>query len=223
VQRVEVAHDDFMVARHYQAIALQFLSTSIRRRIRTADSIASSVPTLPMRPPPVFDEITKSRGWVSNAMASMSHAPEGLRRFAAVGDYARYRTELTERQRELAIVSIGRAVPYAVTHHGALAVQAGIPKDAVDDILAAKVPVTLAQEDRALVKYVLEFGSSTSVSDATFAELKKHFSERAITDITLVAAYYLALGTMLNGFKVELEPPAEREVEMLWQKVRADA
>jgi alkylhydroperoxidase family enzyme len=170
----------------------------------------------------VYDEITRSRGWVSNAMASFANAPEGLRRFASVGDYARYHTRLSERQRELTIVSIGRGITYAATHHGALAIQAGIAEEAVRSILAGEVPGSLPPEERALVAYVLAFGSPASVSDAVFAELKSHFDDRQITDITLIAGYYLALGTTLNALKVELEPAHERDVEMQWQKAHME-
>lgn len=49
----------------------------------------------------ILDSIAASRGWVSNALRSLSHAPEGLRRFHAVGHYGRYDTDLSEREREL--------------------------------------------------------------------------------------------------------------------------
>jgi 4-carboxymuconolactone decarboxylase len=170
----------------------------------------------------VYEEIAASRGWISNAMQSLAHAPEGLRRFAHFGDYVRYHTDLTERLRELAIVTIGHKVRYAATHHGALAVQAGIPKAAVDDILAGKVPASLPENERVAVKYVLEFASNDSVSDATFADMRKHFSERAITDLTLIAAYYLAYGTMIKGFRVQLESKDKLDIEMRWQKEMAE-
>jgi alkylhydroperoxidase family enzyme len=170
----------------------------------------------------VYDEISASRGWISNAMQSLAHAPEGLRRFAHFGDYVRYKTDLTERLRELAIVSIGHSVTYAATHHAGLAVQAGIPREAVDEILAGRVPKSLPVEERLAVKYVLEFGSAASVSDATHAEMRKHFSERAITDLTLVAAYYLAYGTMIKCFRVELESKDKLDIEMKWQKAVAE-
>ncbi|HVL55932.1 MAG TPA: carboxymuconolactone decarboxylase family protein [Burkholderiaceae bacterium] len=170
----------------------------------------------------VYAEIAASRGWISNAMRSLAHAPEGLRRFAHFGDYVRYRTQLTERLRELAIVTIGRQVGYAATHHAALAVQAGIPQEAVDEILAGQVPAKLPEDERAAVRYVLEFGSSASVSDATFALMRKHFSERAITDLTLVASYYLAYGTMIKCFRVELESKDKLDIEMRWQKAMAE-
>lgn len=169
----------------------------------------------------VYDEITASRGWISNAMRSLSNAPEGLRRFAHFGDYVRYRTDLSERLRELAIVTIGHKVSYAASHHAGLAVQAGIPRAAVDEILAGKVPASLPEEERLAVRYVLEFGSSDSVSDATFAEMRKHFSDGAITDLTLVAAYYLAYGTMIKCFRVQLESRDKLDIEMRWQKEQA--
>jgi hypothetical protein len=169
----------------------------------------------------VYEEIAASRGWISNAMQSLANAPEGLRRFAHFGDYVRYHTQLNERVRELVIVTVGQKVRYAATHHGGLAVQAGIPQSAVDEILAGKVPAALPDNERIVVRYVLEFVSPDSASDATFAELRKHYDERSITDITLLAAYYLAYGTMIKGLRVELESNDKLDIEKRWQKEKA--
>jgi 4-carboxymuconolactone decarboxylase len=170
----------------------------------------------------VYDEIAASRGWISNAMKSLANAPEGLRRFAHFGDYVRYRTELTERLVELAIVTIGHKVKYAATHHAQLAVQAGIPQAAVDEILQGKVPGSLPEVEQLAVRYVLEFSSPDSVSDATYAAIRKHLSDRQLTDLTLVAAYYLAYGTMIKGFRVELESRDKLDIEMKWQKAHIE-
>jgi 4-carboxymuconolactone decarboxylase len=169
----------------------------------------------------VYDEIAASRGWISNAMQSLANAPEGLRRFAHFGDYVRYHTALTERVRELVIVTVGQKVRYAATHHAGLAIQAGIPKEAVDEILAGKVPAALPDSERIVVRYVLEFVSSDSVGDDTFAEMRKHYGERSITDVTLLAAYYLAYGTMIKCLRVELESKDKLDVELRWQKAQA--
>ena len=169
----------------------------------------------------VYDEIAASRGWISNAMQSLAHAPEGLRRFAHFGDYVRYHTDLTERVRELVIVTIGHGVGYAATHHAGLAIQAGIPKAAVDEILEGKVPGALPANEAIVVRYVLEFASAASITDATFAEMRKHYDERQITDVTLIAAYYLAYGTMIKGLRVQLEGKDKLDIEMRWQKEKA--
>jgi alkylhydroperoxidase family enzyme len=56
------------------------------------------------------------------------------------------------------------------------------------------------------MQYAREFCNRGNVSDATFAELKKHYSARQITDLTLLTAYYLTLGSTINAFRIELEP-----------------
>jgi hypothetical protein len=43
---------------------------------------------------------------VSNILASLSHAPEGLKRFASCGEYVRYEVKVPGRTRELAILGI---------------------------------------------------------------------------------------------------------------------
>src|SRR6476659_9075740 len=95
----------------------------------------------------VFAEIASSRGWVSNVMRALAHSPEGLRRFAALGDYARYRTRLSDRQREIVILITGRGVPYAWTHHEPLGRQAGLTEEEVGSIHAGCVPDSFGGQD----------------------------------------------------------------------------
>jgi len=167
----------------------------------------------------VYAEIKGSRGFVSNAMRSLGHAPEGLRRYAAVGRYVKYETDLPERLRELSILCAARGVAYAWTHHAALAVQAGIPRSAVEDIGAERVPGALPESERAIARFVAEmFG--TGVSDATVAELARHFTPRQITDVAMSAAYYRAFGAMAAAFSVQIEPAEVLQVERDWQKGR---
>ena len=58
-----------------------------------------------------------------------------------------------------------------------------------------------------------EFARGGNVSDGTFNELRKHYSDRQITDLTLLAGYFMALGAIITAFKVEHEddfPPKGR-------------
>lgn len=169
----------------------------------------------------VFAEISATRGFVSNALASIGHAPEGLRHLARLGAYTKYQTDLPERLRELSILCAARGVDYAWMHHAALAAQAGIPRTAVDDIGAGRVPAALPPAEQAIANYIRELFSPHSVSDATFAELACHFTPRQITDISLSATYYRALGTLVMAFGVEVESPAVLKIEQDWQKAKA--
>jgi 4-carboxymuconolactone decarboxylase len=169
----------------------------------------------------VFAEISATRGFVSNALSSVGHAPEGLRHLARLGAYAKYQTDLPERLREFCILCAARGVDYAWTHHTSLAMQAGIPQEAVEAIGAGRAPSTLPPSEQAIARYIQELFSPKSVSDAAFAELARHFTPRQITDISLTATYYRALGTLVMAFGVEMESPAVMKLEKDWQKNKA--
>src|SRR5690606_792790 len=127
-------------------------------------------------------DVEKSRGKASNALRSMGHAPEALKRFASVGDYVRYHSTLSAREREIVIVITGRGYEYAMMHHVPLALQAGISQEEVDAMRRGEVPSTFTGVDAALAQYTLEFSTPASVSEATFAKLKEFMSPRQITD-----------------------------------------
>jgi len=166
-------------------------------------------------------DVEKSRGKASNALRSMGHAPEALRRFAHVGDYARYHTTLSARQREIVIVIVGRGYEYAMMHHVPLALQAGITAEEVDALRAGKVPATFTGADAALAQYALEFATPSSVSDATFDQLKQYMSPREITDASFIAAYYVAFALMLAAMKPQPDSAEYVEAGLAWQ-LKAD-
>ncbi len=169
----------------------------------------------------VFERIAASRGWVSNAMRALAAAPEGLKLFSAVGHYGRYGTALSEIQRELAILIVARGVPYAWAHHVPLGLQAGLTQAQVEAIRSGATPDDLPPADRALCDYVFAFLAGKGIAPGIAAALNQHFSPRQVTDISLIAGYYLALGTMLLAFDVEIEPPEVLAIELAWQKQQA--
>jgi 4-carboxymuconolactone decarboxylase len=166
----------------------------------------------------VFAELAASRGWVSNALRSMGHAPEALRRFASVGDYARYHSHLSERLREIVIITTGRHRPYAERHHVPLGLQAGLARAEIDSLLAGRVPPAFGATDAAVAGYVLEFTSGKPVTDATFQALRAVMSPREITDVTITSAYYVALAMVIATMGVELEAEECLHVELDWQR-----
>jgi alkylhydroperoxidase family enzyme len=169
----------------------------------------------------VFERIAASRGWVSNAMRALSAAPEGLKVFSAVGHYGRYGTALNEVQRELTILIVARGVPYAWAHHVPLGLQAGLTQGQIDAIGRGGTPADLPPAERALCDFVFAFLAGKGVAVETASALNRHFSPRQVTDISLIAGYYLALGTMLLAFDVEVEPPEVLAIELAWQKKQA--
>jgi len=151
-----------------------------------------------------YDQITKTRGYVSNILMSLSNAPEGLKRFAALGEYVRYMTEIPGRTRELVILSVARGNEYAWLHHCPFAVKAGVSKEELHELEENRVASSLSAPEAAAVNYAKMFAVG-GVTDEIYAELAKHYSPREVTDLTLMAAYFLALGSTINAFRIDLE------------------
>ena len=169
----------------------------------------------------LFQSITESRGWVSNLLRSLAHAPEGLARFQAVGHYGRYMTELTERERELVICITGRNVGYAWAHHAPLAAQVGITEAQLAALKEGKVPEGLSDAEAALCAYTFDFCALGGIGDEVLARMQEHYSSRQITDVSLTAAYYMAAGSIIIGLGVETEPPEVLKIELDWQREKA--
>jgi 4-carboxymuconolactone decarboxylase len=167
--------------------------------------------------------VEKSRGKASNALRSMGHAPEALKRFADVGDYVRYHSSLTARQREIVIVLTGRGYDYAMMHHVPLALQAGILAEEIDTLRKGGVPETFDRTDAAIARYVLEFTTPSSVSDDTFNALKQCLSPRELTDVSFTSAYYVAFAMMLAAMQPERDSAEYVQQGLIWQRKNDDA
>ena len=153
----------------------------------------------------VFAEIKQTRGNVSHVLRSLGHAPQGLRAFAGYGEYVRYRTTLSGRVRELTILALARGNQYAWTHHAPFALKEGVTQAELDQLNAGALAATLSGAERAAIGYAREFAQAGNVSDATFARVRGEFDERGVTDITLLCGYFIALASVINALRIELE------------------
>jgi 4-carboxymuconolactone decarboxylase len=171
----------------------------------------------------VFRKVAASRGFVSNLLRSLGHAPEGLNRFMSLGHYARYGTELTEMQRELVVCIIGRNIAYAWAHHAPMAIQAGLSEAQMAELKSGRTPSGLAEPERALCDFAFGFSALKGVPPDAWSALKRHFTPRQCTDVALLAAYFLAAGSLIIGMELEIEPPEVLAQEVAWQSKPRDA
>jgi 4-carboxymuconolactone decarboxylase len=154
----------------------------------------------------VYGQIRATRGHVSGILKSLGHAPAGLKAFAELGEYVRYQAAIPNRTRELLILAIARGNQYAWSHHHGPALKAGVTQAEMDAINDARVPDSLNASERSAVEYGRAYASGGQVSDEIFADLKKQWSTSQIVDLTLMAGYYLSLGSTAAVFQLELEP-----------------
>ena len=129
----------------------------------------------------VFAKIKKTRGNVSHVLRSLGHAPEGLRAFAGYGEYVRYRTTLSGRVRELAILALARGNQYAWTHHAPFALKEGVTQEELDRLNAGTLASTLSASERAaLAMGKIEAIAQTKVICLMCFERDQHTCHRKI-------------------------------------------
>lgn len=153
-------------------------------------------------------------------MQTLALAPDGLKPFAALGEYCRFGTMLSELQRELAIVVTIRDVHYGWTHHEPLARAAGLTEEQLRLIRNGRTPRTLEAAEFALCDYAFEITSGRRIPPRVAEALHDHFNARQIVDVALLTAYYMAVAALAIGLEVSVEGPDALLIDQERQRAR---
>ncbi len=155
----------------------------------------------------VYDRIVSGpRGRIQGPLRAALHSAELADRWSALGELLRYRTTLSPRQSELAILVTGRACnsPFEWYAHRLEAEKVGIEPPVIEAILAEAMPQGLSADDAALVQYVAELNRYKSVSDATYADALARFGARRLVELTALVGYYTMVAMTLNAHEIPL-------------------
>ena len=150
-------------------------------------------------------------------MRTIAHAPDGLRPFATFGAYCRYETELTEKQRELAILVVMRDVAYGWQHHAPLGLAAGLTLEQLNLIREGRVPRDLDPPELALCEFAFEIAAWRRPPPRVEEVVHEFFTPRQIVDFALLTSYYMAAAAMAIVLDVSLEEPEVLLREQAWQ------
>ena len=156
-----------------------------------------------------YDQVAGSRqGSVSGPYGVLLHSPELAVRGSALSNYLRWNSDLTQAQREIAIMATARHLDAAVmwAGHVRLGREAGVREQVIEVIANRGDLGLLTEEEAEIVRYVRELLDKNRVHEDTFAALHTRLGDRGIVDMTGLVGYYCFVGTTLNAF--EIEPPA---------------
>jgi len=157
----------------------------------------------------IWDHVLASRGvkgWVPHLFAVLGNSPDALHYVAAVGEYARYKTDFDAVLRELVIMTVARQIDcaYEWTHHWPVAVKAG-----ASEALLRKIGTPALENEPSpvgpTVRYARLVANNLPVDDALFDSLKAHYGTRRLTDLTNMIGYYGMIGRLINVVGFELE------------------
>jgi 4-carboxymuconolactone decarboxylase len=139
----------------------------------------------------VFDHIAASRGGqIIRPYAAMLHRPELARAAADLGAVIRFQSSLSDRDRELAIVTIAveRLCEFEWNSHRPLAVEAGV-EDATLAAVAERGPVR-DPNDAMIVEFVRALCHTKTDDDGLRDEMTTRFGEEGFVELSVLVGYY---------------------------------
>jgi alkylhydroperoxidase family enzyme len=175
----------------------------------------SRLPPLPEKVDPIMEKrfaTQRARGADPiNLHLAQGHAPILSE---AKGEFTwklRNETKLGRRLLELVIVRVASIMDcaYELHHHLPMIAQAGYSEAQVKAVRGDwKEERALFQpKEQALLQFVDELCDKGNVSDATFADMTKHYSSQEIVETCYGATSYYANAMFVKAVRLELDPP----------------
>ena len=145
---------------------------------------------------------------VLNIFRTMIQAPKAAKGFLAWGNYVlSKKNDLPAREREIVILRIGFLCKsgYEWTQHVPIGVRAGLTDEEVARIKGGADAPGWSPADQALLRASDELHHDQFITDATWAALKAHFTDKQCMDVVFTAGQYTQVSMILNSFGVQLD------------------
>ena len=147
------------------------------------------------------EEFAAGRGYpVRGPFAALLRSPEVMLRAKAMGDYLRFKSTITPRLNEMAIMITARqwGQNYEWHAHRPLAEQAGLEPHIGDAIAEGRRPTGMRADEEVVYDFCTELHVNRSVCDATYERARSAFTEQGVIDLVAVCGYYAMIAMALN-------------------------
>jgi 4-carboxymuconolactone decarboxylase len=136
------------------------------------------------------------------------HAPEIGQLAQALGAHCRYKTSLSPRLSEFAILTTARAwrAQYEWQAHAPMAEKAGVSAKTIRDLQAGRSPKSAPADERAIHAFVTELYRKRRVGDRTYARVLKLLGTKGTVELVGILGYYALISMTLNVFRAPTDP-----------------
>jgi AhpD family alkylhydroperoxidase len=155
----------------------------------------------------VYRRLAGPYGGFGNQAAILAHVPPALEHLGGMLMALKARGAVPWRYIELGIVTVSalNACTYCVSHHGPVLAVEGVPMEAVAGLPSPDHPGFDAV-DRLVIEYAgLVTEQAGRIRGKIFDELRAHFSEAQIVELTLRIAFAGAFNRFNDALGIELE------------------
>ena len=127
----------------------------------------------------------------------------------ALGAHCRYKTTLSPRQSETAILATAHhwKAQYEWIAHEPQALKAGVKPETVKAIQAGRAPKSAQKDEAIIIDFVKELYKNKRVSDKTYKRVHALFGDAGVVELVGICGYYALISMTLNTFRAEI--PAE--------------
>jgi 4-carboxymuconolactone decarboxylase len=153
----------------------------------------------------------REEGYLNGPFDVLLRSPKVGEAVGGLGELLRFSTDLTQRQRELVIVTVAGhwRAGFAWVRHVEYARQAGIPEAVLAAVAADQRPVLDDPADRAVHDIVASLLTTGAVPDDVYADAVRLLGVPSVVELTALAGYYCLCSFVLNTFRVPLPPGAD--------------
>src|SRR5262249_31643416 len=134
------------------------------------------------------------RGSLINVYKLLLHSPALAQTWFDHNGAVRWKTEITGRLREIIIIRIAHlnGVDYVLAQHvPGLALAEGLSLAECDALADWRSTGLFDARERAALEYAEAMTLSTAVPDAVFADVRQHFSNREIVELSVLIGTYI--------------------------------
>lgn len=154
--------------------------------------------------------LTDGSGALNGPFGLMLHAPELGMALQDLGLAVRFRTDLTARTREIAILQVAQSTGsrFEWWAHTRVGRAVGLTEDEITQLAVGGFTGADATESAA-TRLCASLLRTATLTDADYAEVSSHLTSRQITELTVLVGYYVTLAQLMAVFGVSLPDGAE--------------
>jgi alkylhydroperoxidase family enzyme len=153
------------------------------------------------------------RGGLLNVYKLLLHSPGLAQTWFDHNSAVRWQTKLSGRLREIIIIRIAHlnGVDYVLAQHvPGLAVAEGLTLAECEALANWRASDLFDLAERAALAYAEAMTLSTSVSDDVFADVRRHFEDREIVELSVLIGTYIMHNRVMKALAIDLEPESNR-------------
>ena len=167
---------------------------------------------------PLADDILKiSSAALGGPYNALLRSPEMARRCFDHLDYLRFKTSVSKRLNELAILIQARIAnaQYEWWAHAPIAQRAGLSIEVIEQLRQCNKPQGMQTDEALVYDYCVQLTLNHRVSDALWKRAIAEMGEQAVVDLTVVSGTYVMVSMLLNATQVEIPNGGAEPLEVM--------